>query len=252
MLTRDTSYLETFTTAHDQMNEQLAVAEVQMEKLNIATAPAALAALRGVTDRKFAELDQTVALARQDRTADALKIVRGNLGLDLMRQARDIVDAQRNALADIRADRIVQAQESAQRLALLTMLGVVAVVVLSLIAFAQFTSHSNELRLAHEKLAAANDALEGRVRERTRDLQTANDEIQRYAYIVGHDLRAPLVNIIGFTRELDTAAKAITPLFGLPELQRDDPAIAEGRRAIDQDIPEALKFIRSPRRAWMA
>src|SRR3546814_17285917 len=42
-----------------------------------------------------------------------------------------------------------------------------------------------------------------RIAERTADLQEANDEIQRFAYIVSHDLRSPLVNIMGFTSELE-------------------------------------------------
>jgi signal transduction histidine kinase len=42
-----------------------------------------------------------------------------------------------------------------------------------------------------------------RSKERTADLREANDEIQRFAYIVSHDLRSPLVNIMGFTSELE-------------------------------------------------
>ena len=40
-------------------------------------------------------------------------------------------------------------------------------------------------------------------REAEADLRESNEEIQRYAYIVSHDLRAPLVNVMGFTSELE-------------------------------------------------
>ena len=53
-----------------------------------------------------------------------------------------------------------------------------------------------------------NASLEERVRERTADLAQANEEIQRFAYIVTHDLRAPLVNIMGFTSELEASVEA--------------------------------------------
>src|SRR5438270_7829997 len=45
--------------------------------------------------------------------------------------------------------------------------------------------------------------LEATIDERTAELREANAEIQRFAYIVSHDLRSPLVNIMGFTSELE-------------------------------------------------
>ena len=56
---------------------------------------------------------------------------------------------------------------------------------------------------AQQVLEASNTELEDNVAARTADLTAANEEIQKFAYIVSHDLRSPLVNIMGFTSELE-------------------------------------------------
>jgi signal transduction histidine kinase len=55
-----------------------------------------------------------------------------------------------------------------------------------------------------QSLEAVKAALEAKVEERVAELREAYDEMQSFAYIVGHDLRAPLVNIMGFTSEIET------------------------------------------------
>jgi len=52
-------------------------------------------------------------------------------------------------------------------------------------------------RPGETRLRDNNLNLETTVDEPTADLREANDEIQRFAYIVSHDLRSPLVNIMG-------------------------------------------------------
>ncbi|MEN8131043.1 MAG: PAS domain S-box protein, partial [Pseudomonadota bacterium] len=57
-------------------------------------------------------------------------------------------------------------------------------------------------KLAEDELEQRHRHLEALVEQRTVRLKDANDELRRFAYIVSHDLRAPLVNIKGFTQEL--------------------------------------------------
>ena len=62
-----------------------------------------------------------------------------------------------------------------------------------------------------DEVGNLNATLEERVAARTADVPRANDEIQRFAYIVTHDLRAPLVNIMGFTSELEGRSRPCKP-----------------------------------------
>ena len=100
-----------------------------------------------------------------------------------------------------------------------------------------------ERKQVEETLRRAHDELEQRVEERTAELRTANEEVRRFAYIVSHDLRAPLVNIKGFSSELrsalDVVQAVITPHIDCLE----DGQEAQFRQALDADVPEALSFI---------
>jgi hypothetical protein len=85
----------------------------------------------------------------------------------------------------------------------------------------------------------------GRVSERTEELVRANEEIQRFAYIVTHDLRAPLVNIMGFTSELDETMQSIQKYVLAEGGTLEEHEIHEARQAASEDLPEAIGFIRS-------
>lgn len=75
-------------------------------------------------------------------------------------------------------------------------------------------------RTAERALQAANAHLEDRVAARTRELETACEDMQRFAYGVSHDLRAPLRSIASFGKLLDDHAGANLDEQGRDYLRR--------------------------------
>ena len=108
---------------------------------------------------------------------------------------------------------------------------------------------------AEASLRDNNLNLEATIDERTADLREANDEIQRFTYIVSHDLRSPLVNIMGFTSELEQlrhdifkriAALRHASASPAPAAAGDtEPVLEEEDQQLAQDFSEALEFIKS-------
>ena len=111
-------------------------------------------------------------------------------------------------------------------------------------AFWTVRRYTVDLTSTRDRLHLLNTDLEGEVGRRTADLTRANEEIQRFAYIVSHDLRSPLVNILGFTAELETANGALGGL--IERVAQDAPALlSDDVRHAQEDLPEAIGFIRA-------
>jgi signal transduction histidine kinase len=78
--------------------------------------------------------------------------------------------------------------------------------------------------------------------EQKNNIEAKNSELESIISIVSHDLRGPLLNIKGFTSEIDKAREA------LREVMERVSAPGDARAAIDEalseSMPEALGFIR--------
>lgn len=81
--------------------------------------------------------------------------------------------------------------------------------------------------------------------ERVLELDAANEEIQRFAYIVSHDLRAPLVNVMGFTSELESAQAEIRDFYNTVSQRAPELIDREIRAVVESDLAEAIGFIRT-------
>ena len=119
---------------------------------------------------------------------------------------------------------------------------VLAIIGASILVIRRYT---DALAASRRVLQRLNTNLEGAVRERTTELQRVSEEIQRFAYIVSHDLRSPLVNVMGFTAELETARKPLLKLVETAEARAPDLVSPEAKLAVEEDLPEAIRFIRS-------
>ncbi len=195
----------------------------------------------------LSDMETVIELKRDRRDADVMAQFRTNRGKALMDEANVFFSGIIFAADDRLTEGIAEQRANAAWLRTVTIIGGVIIVVVVGIAAASVLQQTRALASAQADLAMLNADLESKVEARTADLEQANTEIQRFAYVVTHDLRAPLVNIMGFTSELDTGIKklvaALEPTGGPNQSAR---ALREDAKiAATQDIPEAIYFIRS-------
>jgi signal transduction histidine kinase len=215
---------------------------------------ASLAKLRSAIDTRLEQFVREKELANQGKAADAAALVRDAWAANTTVSIRNTADAMRLAEEQLFQERTVSADRSQRLATLVTIAGSTLVVLLAGISILLVRGSARARDDAESKLREINLTLESTVDERTADLREANDEIQRFAYIVSHDLRSPLVNIMGFTSELDELRNDIfRRIATLARAATDSPPPAEGvtpelegaDKQLSNDFSEALGFIKS-------
>ncbi len=203
--------------------------------------------LATILREKFDEMDRTIALKRDRRDAEALAALRTNRGKTLMDEANVFFSGVIRAADDRLTTGVGEQRANATWLRWFSILGGIVIVVVVGGAAATVLRYTRDLGQARDQVTRLNTGLEQRVKDRTADLAKANDEIQRFAYIITHDLRAPLVNIMGFTSEFETSVTSLKALVDKSDAAgaSSDPIVREARTAATVDLPEAIGFIRS-------
>ena len=246
LLTKETAYLQPYDEAMKVLADKRArlVTTVRDRPEYTPDMPR----LQKAIDAKVLEIDQTIELAKAGKNDEAIAMVRSDSGLLSMREIREILadfqDRTDDRLRIIVADQLA----AADNLRWVTICGAIAIAAVVGGAVSLIFKYVRELMSSREEVDELNRSLEERVDERTRDLIRANQEIQRFAYIVTHDLRAPLVNIMGFLSEFDASLKPVESFVLADGKALSESDIKEARVAIEEDLPEAISFIRSSTR----
>lgn len=242
IITLDEDYLEPYGAALPLIDQTQDRLEAILAPYPAAQAP--LQQLRVDIAAKLDEMARTIALTQQDNRAEAVRIIRTDAGKEAMDRSRTLFSALITA-ADARlTDGVERQRGTADLLRVISIVGALIIFAVVTGGIWAVTAYMRVLDQARREVEAANTSLEMRVRERTADLGRANDEIQRFAYIVTHDLRAPLVNVMGFTSELEAGVDSLRAYMDSRPVE-DDQVSAEARQAAGVDLPEAISFIRA-------
>lgn len=143
-------------------------------------------------------LAQIMGVRRQD-------LIGTMLGQHFVEWEENVIrTVEREAIADgvFRSTRRLRRSDGDVRLASLTFAVVPQGVGEGTACLVQVEDVTERVR-TEERVQALNRTLEARVALRTRELRHVNQELERFAYGVSHDLRAPLRSIDGFSRLLD-------------------------------------------------
>jgi signal transduction histidine kinase len=215
--------------------------------------------LRAAIETRLGQFAQEMQLVKQGEANNAAALVREVAAGNTTSTIRDVADAMRGEEQQLLALRTENADRSKRLASIATITGSALCIALAVISVFLVRRESQARDIAETRLRENNLNLEATVDERTADLREANDEIQRFAYIVSHDLRSPLVNIMGFTSELEQlrddifrriAALARTAnadaTAPAPTLAPDAEPELEGKdKQLSEDFSEALSFIKS-------
>src|SRR6185437_4721143 len=213
------------------------------------------ARLRKAAEGRLEDFERGIDHAKNNNVAASVEVLRKGQSTKAAEEIMQIAEAMHTEEHRLFLERTETTDRTQLLASIVTVVGSGLVIALAAISVFLVRRSSRARDSAESQLRDNNLNLEATVDERTADLREANDEIQRFAYIVSHDLRSPLVNIMGFTSELEELRNDIFQRIGalaqaapetVPALAPDAEPELEGEdKQLSADFSEALGFIKS-------
>lgn len=243
LISRDEAFYNTYRKAGADMPE--AIERIRRLTTDNPAQQKRVEALAVLQKRQAATMELAVREVQAGRQANAIAVFRIDGTPALVRDSRALTVAM--AQEETRLLSVRDREQRASAILLIWVLAAAGVLLLIVGAGSIYVilRYTRDLSSSRSALMVLNNNLEAAVDERTTDLKRANEEIQRFAYIVSHDLRSPLVNVMGFTSELDAAIPPLAALVAAVEESAPSLMTEEARLAVREDLPEAVGFIRS-------
>ena len=242
LLTGNQIYLSPYAAAKTSANRQL-----DSLKRNLGDDPqfaTVLHRLDVLTADKFAEMDKTIALKNDRKDDEALAVINTNRGKALMDELNLFVSGIVRAMDNRLTSGVVQQRVNATNLRFASIAASILIVLVVGAVAATLLRYTRELTQARDQVAALNVSLEDRVKHRTEALARANEEMQRFTHLVSHDIRAPLISIVGFSEELAEGARDLARYFEQSSIEASNPDLQHARNITSADMPEAIGYIR--------
>ncbi len=213
--------------------------------------------MRAPVRARLEEFEKAIDFANRHDTVGGIEMLRTSDSGASVKRINDIANRMRQEEERLFALRSQTADRTERLASMVTVAGSGLVILLAGISIFLVRRSTRARDEAEASLRDNNLNLEATVDERTSDLREANNEIQRFAYIVSHDLRSPLVNIMGFTSELEELRSDIFKRIAslrLAAISAPPPTVDDGDiegtleaedRQLRDGFSEALEFIKS-------
>ena len=225
LLTDDTLYLEPYEAALKEVRRQ--IDEVRSIQSEMPEQQQRIVEIVRLSEAKIAELTETVELARQNKEALALRLLRTDRGqnayLDL-RALFDLAGKTEKAYRETLFRQLSKGRKEALLNFILSgVLSCVLVILVMMLSLMNVRKERNYLAALEQQ----NESLAGKVEERTHELRLYSEELSRsnreledFAFVASHDLQEPLRKIQAFGGRLEASFSQNLGEQGLDYLKR--------------------------------